>query len=124
HQLRGRVGRGASQSFCILLTAYKLSETSRKRLKTMVETTDGFRIAEADLQLRGQGEIEGTRQSGKMADLQIADLSTDQHILQYAYETARDILDADPELQTQEHRMLRQQLALRRASTINWGRIS
>ena len=124
HQLRGRVGRGASQSFCILLTAYKLSETSRKRLKTMVETTDGFRIAEADLQLRGQGEIEGTRQSGKMADLQIADLSTDQHILQYAYETARDILDADPELQMPAHRMLRQQLALRRASTINWGRIS
>ena len=90
----------------------------------MVETTDGFRIAEADLQLRGQGEIEGTRQSGKMADLQIADLSTDQHILQFAYETARDILETDPGLERAEHRLLRQQLALRRATTINWGRIS
>ena len=124
HQLRGRVGRGAAQSFCVLLTSCKLSDTARKRLQTMVDTNDGFRIAEADLQLRGQGDIEGTRQSGKEFELQIADLSTDQQILQYANENARNILEDDPQLDQGDHPMLREQLALRRASTVNWGRIS
>lgn len=103
HQLRGRVGRGAAQSYCILMTGYKLSNDSRARLKIMTETNDGFEIAEADLKLRGQGDIDGTRQSGIAFDLKIANIAKDGLILKDADETAKKIIDNDPELKNEEN---------------------
>ena len=97
HQLRGRVGRGADQSYCILVTGYKLTEETRKRIEIMVQTNDGFEIAEADLKLRGPGDLEGTQQSGVAFNLKIADIAKDGQLLQYVREIAERLLDDDPE---------------------------
>ncbi len=123
HQLRGRVGRGADQSFCILMSKDELSADARKRLGVMVETNDGFRIAETDLQLRGPGDLQGTQQSG-ILDLKIADLTRDEKVLKYARRQAMDLLKKDPELGLPEHRMLRRQLAYLFPRQLFWSRIS
>jgi ATP-dependent DNA helicase RecG len=124
HQLRGRVGRGAEQSFCILLSSYKLSEDGRKRLQTMVATTDGFAIAEADLKLRGPGDIDGTQQSGAPFDLRIASLATDGQILQLARNAASDILSNDPGLNLPKNILLKNDLLKQMNIEINWSKIS
>ena len=124
HQLRGRVGRGAEQSYCILVTDYKLSEETRKRLEIMVRTNDGFEIAEADLKLRGPGDLEGTQQSGVAFDLKIADLARDGQLLQYVREVAQKIVDADPQGTLPEHALLWQQLKKLRKTNVNWAAIS
>jgi ATP-dependent DNA helicase RecG len=123
HQLRGRVGRGAEQSYCILMTGYKLGVDTKKRIETMVRTNNGFEIAEVDLQLRGPGDISGTRQSGAI-DLMIADLATDGEILKVARETAIAILESDPHLAMDKHLMIREQVMHQRKETTNWARIS
>jgi ATP-dependent DNA helicase RecG len=122
HQLRGRVGRGAEQSFCILMSGNKLSSDARTRLKTMVITNDGFEIAEIDLQLRGPGTIEGTRQSGVL-DLKLADLSLDQKLLAEARETVIKVLEEDPELKNESNLLLRQYFDQKSAG-ISWNKIS
>ena len=124
HQLRGRVGRGADQSFCILVTNYKMSEDTRKRIDIMCETTDGFRIAEADLKLRGPGDLEGTQQSGMAFDLKIANIATDGQLVQMARDEAQAIVDEDPRCQGQKYQLLWSRLAELRQSTINWAAIS
>lgn len=124
HQLRGRVGRGAEQSYCVLVSSYKLSNDTRKRLEIMVNSNNGFEIAEADLRLRGHGDLEGTRQSGEGIDLKIADLAADGQILQYARDMAERILDEDPDLLNEEHRILSERLKRLFAKRINWGMIS
>lgn len=124
HQLRGRVGRGAEQSYCILMSGYKLSTTSRKRLETMVRTNDGFEIAEVDLQLRGAGDIEGTQQSGDGFELKIAKLGKDGEILRIASEIASDVLTADPGLQTQENQLLVYYLDRMKTTEFDWSVIS
>ena len=124
HQLRGRVGRGAEQSYCILLTKFKLTTETRKRMEIMVRTNDGFEISEADLQLRGPGDLDGTQQSGLPFDLKIADLGKDGKMLEIARQTAMDILDNDPTLQNEENRMLAAQLRKMRNKTFNWSAIS
>ena len=121
HQLRGRVGRGAEQSYCILLTNVELSRDTRKRMDIMVATNDGFRIAEADMQLRGPGDMEGTQQSGLPFDLHIASLSTDGQILELARQAAMAILDADPLLEDVRNRIYKRQLDHLRLSVVNWG---
>ncbi len=123
HQLRGRVGRGADQSFCILMTGFKLSADARERIKTMCATNNGFDIAEADLKLRGPGDLEGRMQSGVL-NLHLADLAKDQRILQVARETALEILDADPHLQLPEHRRLLDYLMGMSQNEKTWARIS
>jgi ATP-dependent DNA helicase RecG len=123
HQLRGRVGRGADQSFCLLMTGEKVSHEARKRLQTMVETNDGFKIAEVDLQLRGPGDLQGTRQSG-ILDLKIADLIRDEKILKYARSLASEILQSDPSLEQEKNRPLAKQLAQMKQDFINWSLIS
>ncbi len=123
HQLRGRVGRGAEQSYCLLMTSYKLSAEARERIQTLVRTTDGFEIAEADLRLRGPGNIEGTQQSGMLRFL-IADLANDGSILTTARGVAQRILDADPELTLPEHRCLREHLASTGKAARLWSRIA
>jgi ATP-dependent DNA helicase RecG len=123
HQLRGRVGRGAEQSYCILMTDYKLSKESKIRIETMVRTNNGFEIAETDLKLRGPGDLLGTQQSG-LLDLLIADLGRDGQILQRARERAIDILEADPDLQRPENVVIRTQIASMRKTVMNWSRIS
>ncbi len=102
HQLRGRVGRGAEQSYCILLTGNKLGTEARERVRIMCETTDGFRIAEKDMELRGPGDIAGTRQSGVL-DFKLADIVRDRDILQRAVQSARELLENDPELDFPDH---------------------
>ena len=124
HQLRGRVGRGAEQSYCILVTTFKLSEETRKRIDIMCETNDGFRIAEADLKLRGPGDLEGTQQSGIAFDLKIADIARDGQIVQLAREQAQAIIDRDPECCSNEYKMLWDQLKELRKSNVNWSAIS
>ena len=124
HQLRGRVGRGAEQSYCILVTTFKLSEETRKRIDIMCETNDGFRIAEADLKLRGPGDLEGTQQSGIAFDLKIADIARDGQIVQLAREQAQAIIDRDPECCSNEYKMLWDRLKELRKSNINWSAIS
>lgn len=124
HQLRGRVGRGAEQSYCILISSYKLSSDTRKRLEIMVSSNNGFEIAEADLRLRGHGDLEGTRQSGEGVDLKIANLATDGQILQYARDLALAILDEDPELLSEPHRILNERLSILFKKRIDWARIS
>ncbi|NQU85576.1 MAG: ATP-dependent DNA helicase RecG, partial [Mariniphaga sp.] len=124
HQLRGRVGRGAEQSYCILLTSYKLGNESRKRLGTMVRTNDGFEIAEVDMRLRGPGDIEGTQQSGIGFDLKIANLAKDGEILQLARDHAKQILENDPILQKPENRLLLKYLLSSKTTDFNWGAIS
>lgn len=124
HQLRGRVGRGAEQSFCILLTGYKLGIDTRKRMEIMVRTNDGFEISEADLKLRGPGDLEGTQQSGLPFDLKIANLAQDGKMLEIARNTAMEILDDDPQLEKTENRVLAAQLRKMKTNTLNWGSIS
>ena len=124
HQLRGRVGRGAEQSYCVLVSSYKLSADTRKRLEVMVNSTDGFEIAEADLRLRGHGDLEGTRQSGEGIDLKIANLAADGQLLQYARDIAVQILDEDPDLLSEQHRILSERLKTLFERKINWGMIS
>jgi ATP-dependent DNA helicase RecG len=109
HQLRGRVGRGAEQSFCILMSSSRLSEDGKIRLQTMVRTNDGFEIAETDLKLRGPGNLMGTQQSGLLA-LKIADVVRDRDILQAARYHARKLLDRDPSLSLEEHQMVRDKI--------------
>lgn len=123
HQLRGRVGRGAEQSYCIMMTGYKLSSDTRTRLETMVRTNNGFEIADVDLQLRGPGDLSGTQQSGVM-DLMIADLAKDGPILVAARESAQAILQEDPELVLPQHVPVRNQVDNVRKHGSNWGRIS
>lgn len=124
HQLRGRVGRGAEQSYCVLVTGYKIGSETRKRLEIMVQTNNGFEIAEADLRLRGHGDLEGTRQSGIGIDLKIADLASDGQILQYARDIAQEILVSDPSLSQGEHPLLKEQLQKLSKSKTDWGMIS
>ncbi len=123
HQLRGRVGRGADQSYCILMSDYKLSKEARQRIDTMVRTNNGFEIADADLQLRGPGDLMGTQQSGVL-DLLIADLGKDGKILQAARGAAMDLLDADPNLELPENQNIKNQIATLTQTAINWSRIS
>jgi ATP-dependent DNA helicase RecG len=124
HQLRGRVGRGAEQSYCILVTAYKLSEVSKKRMDILVSTNDGFEIAEADLKLRGPGDLEGTQQSGIPFDLKIANLAKDGQVLEFVRGIAKFILEKDPELSMTEHLIMKSQLRKLFQKKINWGVIS
>ena len=124
HQLRGRVGRGADQSFCILVTHFKLSEDTRKRIDIMCETNDGFRIAEADLKLRGPGDLEGTQQSGMAFDLKIADIARDGQIVQMARDEAQKIIDDDPLCQSPKYQLLWNRLRELRKTNINWSAIS
>ena len=124
HQLRGRVGRGAEQSYCILVSSYKLSNDTRKRLEIMVNSNNGFEIAEADLRLRGHGDLEGTQQSGEGLDLKIANLAADGQILQYARDIAQEVLDKDPELLSEPNRILNERLKTLFTRKINWGMIS
>lgn len=124
HQLRGRVGRGEGQSYCILMTKRKISGDTRKRLEIMTATTDGFAIAEADMQMRGPGDIEGTMQSGIPFDLHIANLSTDGQVVQMARDAVCDILDADPELASPAGAMLARQLARLGSRIRDWSKIS
>ena len=124
HQLRGRVGRGADQSFCILVTPFKLSEDTRKRIDIMCETNDGFRIAEADLKLRGPGDLEGTQQSGMAFDLKIADIARDGQIVQMARNEAQKIIDDDPLCQSPKYQLLWNRLRELRKTNINWSAIS
>ena len=124
HQLRGRVGRGADQSYCILVTPNKLSDDTRKRIDIMCDTTDGFRIAEADLKLRGPGDLEGTQQSGMAFDLKIADIARDGQLVQMARHQARRIIDDDPECGKERYALLWSRLRELRRNEINWGAIS
>ena len=124
HQLRGRVGRGAEQSFCILVTTRKLSKETAKRIDIMCATNDGFQIAEADLKLRGPGDLEGTQQSGMAFDLKIADIARDGQIVQLARNEAQKIIDDDPTCNKPEHTLLWSRLAALRKTQINWGAIS
>ena len=124
HQLRGRVGRGADQSYCILVTGYKLSEETRKRIQIMVDTNDGFEIAEADLKLRGPGDIEGTQQSGVAFDLKIADLARDGQLLQYVREVAEKLIDDDPDASKPENAVVWGRLAEFRKKNVDWSAIS
>lgn len=123
HQLRGRVGRGAEQSYCILMTDHKLSAESKTRIETMVRTNNGFEIAEVDLKLRGPGDLMGTQQSGAL-DLLIADLSKDGELLTQAREAATELLASDPQLAKPEHSMVLQQIQSMRKNAVNWSRIS
>lgn len=124
HQLRGRVGRGADQSYCILVTSYKLSEDTRRRLEIMVQTNDGFEIAEADLKLRGPGDLEGTQQSGIAFDLKIADIAKDGQLLQYVREVASAIVEQDPSCRSIENVIIWKQLNSLRKTHVNWAVIS
>lgn len=125
HQLRGRVGRGAEQSYCVLLTEQEISADTRKRMDIMVATNDGFRIAEADLQLRGPGDMQGTLQSGTPFDLHIANLATDGQLVALARQAALAILDQDPLLDDERNRIYKRQLDILRVSqSYNWGEIS
>ncbi len=124
HQLRGRVGRGADQSYCILVTPYELSSDTRKRMAIMTESNDGFVIAEADLKLRGPGDLEGTQQSGIPFNLRIADLVRDSSILYRAREVAEEIIEKDPKLEEPQHHVLKKQLSRLSGNRYDWGRIS
>ena len=124
HQLRGRVGRGAKQSFCILVTSYELSQNTRKRIDIMCQTNDGFRIAEADLKLRGPGDLEGTAQSGMAFDLKIANIARDGQIVQLARNEAKKIVDDDPDCANPKYDLLWQHLRELRNTNVNWGVIS
>jgi ATP-dependent DNA helicase RecG len=124
HQLRGRVGRGADQSYCILVTGFKLAKETRKRIDIMCGTNDGFEIAEADLKLRGPGDLEGTQQSGVAFDLKIADIARDGQIVQLARDEAQKIIDADPTCSKPEYNVLWNRLAALRKNNINWAAIS
>jgi ATP-dependent DNA helicase RecG len=124
HQLRGRVGRGADQSYCILLAPYEISKETRDRLTIMTETNDGFEIAEADMKMRGPGDLEGTQQSGDPFELKIANVVRDSQLLQYAREIATQLLDDDSQLKKTENQVIKSQLLHLRKHSENWGVIS
>jgi ATP-dependent DNA helicase RecG len=124
HQLRGRVGRGASQSYCILVTKYDLSKDTRRRIDIMTETNDGFEIAEADLRFRGPGDLEGTQQSGIAFDLKLANLAKDGQIVQLARDMASEILDADPMLSSSENRIFVDRMRYLKRDEMDWSNIS
>ena len=124
HQLRGRVGRGADQSYCVLVTKYELSNTTRRRIQVMVDTTDGFEIAEQDLKLRGPGDLEGTQQSGMAFDLKIANLAQDGQILTLARDSAQAVITSDPDERNQQNDILWRRLRELRKTNVNWGAIS
>ncbi len=124
HQLRGRVGRGADQSYCILMSKYKIAATTRKRLELMTQTSDGFIIAEADMQMRGPGDIEGTMQSGIPFDLHIANLASDGQIIQLARNAAEKLLDSDPTLSAPENNLFARELAAASRGNQDWSKIS
>ena len=124
HQLRGRVGRGGDQSYCVLMTKRKIARETRQRLELMTQTTDGFVIAEADMRMRGPGDIEGTMQSGIAFDLRIANLAQDGQIIQLARDNAEMLLDADPELSAPENRVFATTLRLNTNRQMDWSRIS
>jgi ATP-dependent DNA helicase RecG len=118
------VGRGAEQSYCVLVTNHKISDTTRRRLQIMVDSTDGFEIAEEDLKLRGPGDLEGTQQSGMAFDLKIANLARDGQILTYARAAAQRLIDSDPEENIPAYSIAWQRLNKLRESDTNWGAIS
>ena len=124
HQLRGRVGRGAEQSYCILVTGYELARDTRRRIQIMTETNDGFEIAEEDLKLRGPGDLEGTQQSGVAFDLKLANLARDGQLVQLARETAASVLDADPQQNLPENHLLWKRLNELSRKEEDWSRIS
>ena len=124
HQLRGRVGRGAKQSYCILVTPYQLSKETRTRIDIMCSTNDGFAIAEADLKLRGPGDLEGTQQSGVAFDLKIADIARDGILVQMARNEAQNIIDNDPNCDKVENSLLWNRLKEIRKTNVNWAPIS
>lgn len=124
HQLRGRVGRGADQSYCILVTNRKLTNETKKRINVICDTNDGFAIAEADLKLRGPGDLEGTQQSGIAFDLKIADIARDGQLVQLARDEAQKIIESDPECSKEEYKMLWDRLKMLRKNNINWAAIS
>jgi ATP-dependent DNA helicase RecG len=124
HQLRGRVGRGADQSYCILMSSDKLSKDAAKRIEVMIKTSDGFEIAETDLQLRGPGDIEGTQQSGIPFDLKIASLSKDGQIIEYVRHIAENILSEDPLLEEDKNQMLGIELKRLFSQRQSWSNIS
>ena len=124
HQLRGRVGRGADQSYCILVTSHRLTKETSRRIDIMCETNDGFEIAEADLKLRGPGDLEGTQQSGIAFDLKIADIARDGQIVQMAREEAQKIIDDDPDCRKSEYSLLWNRLKTLRKTNIDWASIS
>ena len=124
HQLRGRVGRGADQSYCILMSGFKLSKEAKTRIETMTRTNDGFEIAEVDMKLRGPGDLEGTQQSGVPFNLSIANLITDIKILEHARRVAQEVLEKDPLLESAENQVLVDQLAMQKREIKDWSRIS
>ena len=124
HQLRGRVGRGAEQSYCILMSSFKISDNSLRRLQIMTETDNGFEIAEADLTLRGPGELEGTAQSGLPFELHVANLARDGIVLQAARDTAKQILDRDPRLEAPNNKIIADRLRQLDRKEVNWSEIS
>jgi ATP-dependent DNA helicase RecG len=124
HQLRGRVGRGADQSYCILMTSDKLSKEAARRIEVMIGTNDGFEIAETDLQIRGPGDIEGTLQSGIPFDLKIADLGKDGQLIEYVRHIAEDILNTDPLLENNENHILKSELKKSFSQKQSWSNIS
>ena len=124
HQLRGRVGRGAEQSYCILVTGYELARDTRRRIQIMTETNDGFEIAEEDLKLRGPGDLEGTQQSGVAFDLKLANLARDGQLVQLARDTATSVLDADPQQNLPENQILWNRLNELNQKEEDWSRIS
>jgi ATP-dependent DNA helicase RecG len=124
HQLRGRVGRGADQSYCLLVTPYQLSEDTRKRIEIMTATCDGFEIAEADLNLRGPGDLEGTQQSGMAFDLKLANLARDGALIEHVREIAKDIIAQDAELAHPQNQFLGRMLRRLKKSEYDWSSIS
>ena len=124
HQLRGRVGRGADQSYCLLVTPYQLSEDTRKRIEIMTATCDGFEIAEADLKLRGPGDLEGTQQSGMAFDLHLANLARDGALIEHVREIAKDIVAQDPELSLPQNQLMGRMLRRLKKSEYDWSSIS
>ena len=124
HQLRGRVGRGGDQSYCLLITKYQISSDTRKRIDIMTQTTNGFEIAEADLRLRGPGDLEGTLQSGLPFNLRVADLSRDGALLTMARDEAEQILTSDPMLSQPQNTLLLNQLHSKTKNVVNWSFIS
>ena len=124
HQLRGRVGRGADQSYCILVTSFKLSQDTRRRIQIMTETNDGFEIAEEDMKLRGPGDLEGTQQSGIPFDLHIANLARDGQVVQLARDVASRVLDSDPKYDRPEHQAMWQALSDLNRHSVDWSAIS
>ena len=124
HQLRGRVGRGAEQSYCVLVTGNQLSNDTRQRIDVMCRTTDGFEIAEADLKLRGPGDLEGTQQSGLAFDLKISSLAKDGQILELARQWAQHVIDADPMLESPQNGVIRRRMSQLFAGKVDWSMIS